>query len=176
MSISAVLVLAVGFIIGLLWILNHSLPSASEKEEPIPSKQPPPEEQPPVVKSSTEAVGDRILANYASETSTGQDDTRLFHNYLSNVFFLIKSQVTRQYSLNEVLSAFIRGKNNYKTAYISEDSRIFDEKKMIVDRWGTPIHIHTVSSKVFELCFTGEDMKLYTVDDPVWPLPDSKRK
>lgn len=114
-------------------------------------------------------MGDNFMQNYASETSTGQQDIRLFHDYLTNIFLLIKNRDSAQYAINEDLSEFLLGKNSDRSALISENSHIFDEEKRIIDRWGTPIHIHTISRNNFELRSGGPDKKLFTEDDVSWP-------
>ncbi|MGJ8696261.1 MAG: hypothetical protein ACSHYF_08075 [Verrucomicrobiaceae bacterium] len=170
------LVLTVGFILGLLWLLVYSL--STPPAEPSPQKQstpPPSTETPPAREYPEQAMGDRILADYASPSSNGKEDIKLFYNYLTNVFLLLKSRDTQQYAINEDLSALLRGKNNYKTPFVSPDSHIFNEEKMIIDRWGTPIHIHTISSDVFELRSAGPDKKLFTQDDPIWPIPQPEQ-
>lgn len=114
-------------------------------------------------------MGDDFLKSYGSEESTGQQDIKLFYNYLTNVFLLIKNRDSAQYAINEDLSSFLLGKNSERTALVSKNSHIFDKKKRIIDRWGTPIHIHTISHNNFELRSGGPDRKLFTKDDVSWP-------
>lgn len=114
-------------------------------------------------------MGDDFMENYASKTSTGQQDIHLFHDYLTNVFILIKNRDSAQYAINEDLSSFLLGKNSDGAALVSENSHIFDAEKRIIDRWGTPIHIHTISHNNFELRSGGPDQKLFTEDDVSWP-------
>jgi hypothetical protein len=168
------LILTTGFILGLLWLLVYSLPDSKPTPEPEPTQKsvPPPTDQiPPTREYPEQAMGDRILADYASFSSDGKEDIKLFYNYLTNVFLLLKSRDTRQYAINEDLADLLRGKNDYKTPFVSPDSHIFNEEKMIIDRWGIPIHIHTISHDRFELRSSGLDKKIFTEDDPIWPLP-----
>lgn len=137
---------------------NSTPPSAAEQ---APSKVVP-EQQ----------MGDEMLADYASESSDGKADIELFYHYLQNVFLLIKSRDSHQYAINEDLADFLRGKNDYKTPYVSANSHIFNDDQMIVDRWGTPIHIHTISRDRFELRSAGPDKKLFSDDDFFWPQTD----
>ncbi|MGC6427622.1 MAG: hypothetical protein ACON5H_11595 [Akkermansiaceae bacterium] len=161
-------------IVLLTWVL---LPSSPKKDsggtlKPTP---PPPEKHVPAKIFPEQRMGDQMLADYASESSDGDKDIKLFFKYLQNVFLLIKSRDSHQYAINEDLADFLRGKNDYKTPFVSPDSHIFNQEKMIVDRWGTPIHIHTISRDRFELRSAGPDKKLYSVDDFFWPHPDASQ-
>lgn len=153
------------------WIFVTFLPENKTPETPK-STPPPPEEQPPSRTFPEQKMGDDILADYASESSDGQKDIQIFFNYLNNVFLLMKSRDTHQYAINEDLSKFLRGKNDYKTPFVSADSHIFNEQKMIIDRWGTPIHIHTISRDRFELRSAGPDKRLFSDDDFFWSHPN----
>ncbi|MDA8975240.1 hypothetical protein N9F50_01490 [Akkermansiaceae bacterium] len=114
-------------------------------------------------------MGDDFLESYASEATTGQQDIQVFYDYLTNVFLLIKNRDSAQYAINEDLSEFLLGKNSDRAALVSQNSHIFDKEKRIIDRWGTPIHIHTISHNNFELRSGGPDQKLFTEDDVSWP-------
>lgn len=122
------------------------------------------------LRTDEQKMGDDFLASYASEQSSDDEDIRLFYDYLMNVFLLLKNRDSAEYAINEDLSKFLRGNNREKMVFVSEDSPIFDEKKRIVDRWGTPIHIHTISHHHFELRSGGPDGKLFTEDDLAWPI------
>lgn len=168
-------VVAIGFMIGLIMILFYKGPQPSEQKEPVVLSTPPLEEAQPSKKISGEQrMGDKILADYGSPESDGKKDIGLFHHYLSSIFMLIKSRDSRQYAINEDLADFLRGKNDYKTPCVSSDSHIFNDEGMIIDRWGTPIHIHTISHDRFEIRSAGEDKKLFSEDDHFWPPPQPK--
>lgn len=155
----------------LAWIVSSFLKEKtfSEVSAPLPAAE---TESSPVTVFPEQQMGDQMLAAYASENSDGQQDIQLFFDYLKNVFLLMKSRDTHQYAINEDLADFLRGKNDYKTPYLSSDSHIFDADQMIIDRWGSPIHIHTISRDQFELRSAGPDKKLFTEDDFFWPHPN----
>lgn len=125
----------------------------------------PPKDLPP----SHPTLGDEILAAYGSPSSTGEEDLQLFHNYLTNVFILIKKRDTRQYSTNEDLAEFLLGKNSYKTPYLSAGSSILNAEQQLIDRWNSPLRVHPVSSKTLEIRSAGPDKKYFTKDDITLP-------
>lgn len=155
----------------IVWMAVAFSPKKEVPERPN-SVSPRVSEQPPAKDYPEQKMGDEMLVSYASQGSDGQKDLQLFFNYLQNVFLLIKSRDSHQYAINEDLADFLRGKNDYKTPFVSADSHIFNEAQMIVDRWGTPIHIHTISRDRFELRSAGPDKRLYSGDDFFWPHPD----
>jgi len=137
---------------------------SEEQEQLIPA---PPEGLP----KPKPTLGDEILADYASVGQTAKQDLQLFYNYLQNVFLLIKIHDTRHYASNEELAQYLLGKNPYKTPYLSQDSKTLNSQGQIIDRWGSPLHIHTISQKLLELRSAGPDKKLFTKDDLTWPKP-----
>ena len=165
-------ILGLGLIIGVVLILFYKGPQPVKTEVAEVTSTPPAEVKPPAKISSEQQMGDQILADYASPESDGQEDVKLFYHYLTNIFMLIKSRDSKQYAINEDLASFLLGKNNYKTPCVSADSHIFNEKGLIVDRWQTPIHIHTISNDRFEIRSAGPDRKIFSEDDFIWPPPE----
>ena len=168
-------IVAIGFILGLVMILFHKGPQpveTVETETPVEQTISTHEDvQPPKKITNEQQMGDHILSNYATPESDGKKDVELFYHYLTNIFMLIKSRDSHQYAINEDLADFLRGKNDYKTPCVSSDSHIFNNEGMIIDRWGTPIHIHTLSRDRFEIRSAGPDKKIFSEDDFLWPQP-----
>lgn len=146
----------------MLWMVtSKSSPNFSQKKTQAQKEE--------LQGSPEQKMGDDFLATFASEETTGEEDLRLFYDFVMNVFLLIKNRDSVEYAINEDLSRFLRGKNRERIVFLSEGSHLFDENKLIVDRWGTPIHIHTISHDHFELRSGGPDEKLFTKDDLAWP-------
>jgi len=145
---------------------------------PAPSPESPPViSVPPAAPDVPEALtlGDHILTAYGSPTTGIRDDLRLFHNYLTNVFLLVKQRDPRHYATNEDLAQFLLGKNANQEAYLTNSHHIFNTETQLTDRHGTPLMIHPQSSRHLEIRSAGPDQKPYTKDDLVWPPPKPSR-
>ena len=149
--------------------------------KPSPSKQSPPNPKPPLVQSSPApaeqpapsepTLADTVLEAYGSPQATYQEDTRLLHNFLTNVFFLVKQRDSRHYSTNEDLVLFLQGKNSNNQAYLPESHPYLDSNNRLLDRFGSPVHLHPVSRQLIQIRSAGPDTIPYTEDDTIYP-PD----
>jgi hypothetical protein len=141
------------------------------KEEPPNTPRSEMGESPPASLTSTpeEEMALKALAGYASELTSAEEDLELFHLYIENIFLLIKNRNSAHYANNEDLSNYLRGKNSELKRLIPDNSPIFDQEYRIVDRWGTPLHIHMINNDGMELRSGGPDRQLFTEDDLEWP-------
>ncbi|GHC51220.1 hypothetical protein [Roseibacillus persicicus] len=112
-------------------------------------------------------LGDQILSSYASPHSTPSSDLTLFKNYLANVFLLVKQRDSRHYSTNEDLALFLLGRQGNQEAYLSEDSKLLNADRQLVDRFGSPLIVHPLSKDQIEIRSAGPDRVPYTDDDLV---------
>ena len=117
----------------------------------------------------TEVLGDQMLAEYASNETTGKSDLRMMGRFVDSVFLLVKKRDTREYGTNEDLAEFLQGRNADLTRYLAADSPALNEAGQLIDRWGSPLIVHPVSTKVMEIRSAGPDQKAYTDDDLEWP-------
>ena len=67
------------------------------------------------------------------------------------------------------LARALTGRNPLKLAVIPGDHPAISAEGRLLDRWGTPYHIHARSSQSFEFRSAGPDKRLFTGDDLVSP-------
>ena len=151
-----------------IWILTRFGPSRSSDE-----KTPPVVVEPLItaIESSDPVLADTMLANYASEDTSGKEDLNLLVAFLDSVFLLVKQRDTADYSTNEDLVLFLQGSNSHKSPFLHKESLALNDKGQLIDRWGTPIIVHPVSQKLLEIRMAGPDQKPYSEDDLHWPSP-----
>ena len=142
---------------------EETTPSAPG-ESKVPKVEIPVEPRKPV-------LADTMLANYASDESSGKEDLRYLATFLDSVFLLIKTRDTADYSTNEDLALFLKGANPHRTVFLNEDSPALNKEGQLIDRWDSPIIVHLISRKLLEIRSAGPDKKSYTEDDFLWPAP-----
>lgn len=65
------------------------------------------------------------------------------------------------------LARALKGRNPMKRAFIPATHPALSNDGHILDRWGTPYHLHPRGNGAFEVRSAGPDRKLYTEDDLV---------
>ena len=133
----------------------------SQVIEPEPLITPAPPRQP--------VLADNMLADYASDDSSGKSDLQMMARFLDSVFLLVKQRDTADYATNEDLALFLKGVNPHQTAFLNPDSPALNQKSQLIDRWGSPLIVHPVSRKLLQIRSAGPDQKPYTEDDFLWP-------
>jgi len=159
-AIAIILLLIVAFFILRGSVENDQIPEAKERSLPRVVTPIPPR---PAV------LGDTMLADYASEESSGKEDLEMMARFLDSVFLLVKSRDSSEYSTNEDLVLFLKGGNSHQSPFLNGDSSALNHEGQLIDRWGIPIIVHPVSQKLLELRSAGPDQKAYTDDDFIWP-------
>ncbi|MGB0582311.1 MAG: hypothetical protein ACPGVU_21675 [Limisphaerales bacterium] len=109
--------------------------------------------------------GDELLAAFATTNTTTRTDLRQILRVFDNALVLVKQADTRHYATNEDLADFLRGKNRNRTPFVSHGSKIFGTDGRLIDRWGNPLHVHSVSSGKIELRSAGPDGVAWNEDD-----------
>jgi hypothetical protein len=149
-----------------LWIFTRPDSRVVHADEPagrVPLMTPSPPPDP--------VLADTMLADYASDDSSGKKDLNLMVTFLDSVFLLVKQRDTADYATNEDLVLFLQGKNSHQSPFLNQKSRALNDKGQLVDRWGSPLIFHPVSQKLLEIRSAGPDQKAYTEDDFLWPSP-----
>ena len=155
-------------IIGIaIWIFSQSNHAPVSKEKPpalvVPLITPDPPPDP--------VLADTMLANYASDETSGKEDLNLMAAFLDSVFLLVKQRDTADYATNEDLVIFLQGRNSHQSPFLNKESQALNAQGQLIDRWSSPLNVHPVSQKLLELRSVGPDQKPYTEDDFLWPDP-----
>jgi hypothetical protein len=121
----------------------------------------------PVVRPEKVKPGDAILKGYGKAEGTVQGDLTAMAEVVGNFALLVKGDDPLPLGANEELAAALLGKNAVGLEFVSGDSAALNEKGQLVDRWGTPYHLHKLAESYFEIRSAGADRKLFTGDDLV---------
>lgn len=104
---------------------------------------------------------------YGKADSTISRDLEVLQLTMSEYRLLVKNHADLPFGNNQELMARLLGKNNHLTSFIPPDHPMINAAGELVDRWGTPLHIHPLSSKRVEIRSAGPDKKMWTRDDVV---------
>jgi hypothetical protein len=111
--------------------------------------------------------GDDLLAAYASEAGSGEEDLRRLGQVLGNFRLLHKGLDARHLATNAELAAALRGELPGTRPMVSAEAPVFDDEGRLVDRWGSPLIVHPVGAERLELRSAGPDRQAWTDDDLV---------
>ncbi len=110
-------------------------------------------------------LGEVILRDYASPSTSPENDLTSLAHLMDNFTLLVKSAFDRPLSANEDWAAALRGLNPAHERFLPDTSIALDAQGRLVDRWGTPLFFHAIGNHQFELRSAGPDKKLWTADD-----------
>lgn len=136
-------------------------PSQDSTEVPGPGPHTPtPQPAPPRT-----LPGEAILAGFGSPSQPPREDLRRLRHLFDNALLLTKSARDRPLATPEDWGALLLGRWPGTEAMLPTHHPALDAQARVVDRWGTPLHIHALGSGRFELRSAGPDRKLWTQDD-----------
>ena len=166
------LIVAVVALLGLLWLLVGSQ-NDSEKDPKVSAKE------------AASSGGDnesesqfswaeKTLRDHGRETTDPLGDVRMVFLFVRE-FALVNHHIDAlHYSTNASLTEVLLGRLPLSPAMLPADADILGKntygETVIIDRWGTPYHVHVVHEKRIEFRSAGVDKKMGTADDLLWPL------
>jgi len=109
--------------------------------------------------------GEAILAGFGSPSQPPREDLRRLRHLFDNALLLAKSARDRPLATPEDWGALLLGRWPGTEALLPTHHAALDSQARVIDRWGTPLHIHALGSGRFELRSAGPDRKLWTQDD-----------
>jgi len=137
---------------------RSAVPVETHSVSPAPNHSAPPAKTEPL-------IGETILRDYASPTTSPENDLTLLARLMDNFTLLVKSAAARPLSANEDWAAAFRGLNPAHERFLPDQHVALDSQGRLVDRWGTPVFFHALGNHQFELRSAGPDKKLWTDDD-----------
>lgn len=157
--------------LGLWFLLTRQEPSKSrDTAPPRPSSISPslPEEKPKPDPSLQ--IPHSPLANSINQTTnTPQRDLEIIDTLLFQTRQALKNLARKPMGTNAEFTAVLTGDNDLNLAAIPPNHPAINSNGELVDRWGTPLHFHPISSSETTLRSAGPDQKLFTNDDLVYP-------
>lgn len=118
--------------------------------------------------------GDRLLEGFGSEESPPLDDLRKIHNVLGGYFSVIKDLSRHPIGGNADLAACLLGDNPNRQAFLRPNHPALNDELLLVDRWNTPLAVHPEAARVISLRSAGPDLRMFTDDDLIFPIPDDE--
>ncbi len=109
--------------------------------------------------------GETILAGYGSKESRPQDDLNKMAHTFSNLLLLIKGDNPFRMGANEEFAAALRGKNRTQLRFLPDQHAAINDRGQLIDRWGTPLFLHTRSRDKIDIRSAGPDKQMWTPDD-----------
>ena len=110
-------------------------------------------------------LGETILRDYARTNLPPANDLTLLARLMDNFTLLVKSAADRPLSANEDWAAAFRGANPARERFLPDQHAALSADGKLVDRWGTPLFVHALGGKRFEIRSAGPDRKMWTADD-----------
>ena len=110
-------------------------------------------------------IGEEMLRDYGSTSTTPINDLKLLGALINNMGLLVKNLYERPMSGNEDWASALRGLNPGHQRFLPDNYRIFNADGLLVDRWGTALFLHPVGQKLFDIRSAGPDRKMWTADD-----------
>jgi len=108
--------------------------------------------------------GEPLLEGYASDSQAPLQDLHQVHDVIDGYFSIAKDESRFPIGGNADLAAALRGDNSAGTAFVPPDHPVLDAG-LLVDRWGTPYHVHPEAFGELEIRSAGPDRTLFTTDD-----------
>lgn len=149
--------------VGMVYLIQRNGPTApppapAPSEGDIPSHD---DDVPPTL------PGERLMGTYGDPFTDPIDDLRAIDRVVSGYFSIIKEHEGFSIGGNEDLAACLRGENAYRQRFLPDNHRAFGPGGRLVDRWGTPVFVHPLAARQFELRSAGPDRELFTDDDVI---------
>lgn len=144
-------------VIVLVWLF---LPT--EPPQPHGSAASPPETA--ALDAGTSAAGSPL----AAELHVGPDpaeDVRILHGLIRQYLTALQRRAGPPIGDDADLVRALTGRNPLRMIVIPPGHPAISAEGRLLDRWGTPYHIHARSSASYEVRSAGADRRLFTADD-----------
>jgi len=128
----------------------------------------------PVQSTAVEApprqpVGSPLAARLNAMDGSGEEDVQTLHGLVVQYLQVIQRRQGPPIGDDMDLAKVLKGKNPIKRAVVDPAHSAFSREGRILDRWGTPYHVHALSSTAYRIRSAGPDRTLFTEDDLVAP-------
>ncbi len=115
--------------------------------------------------AETPLPGEALLSDFGDPELAPIEDLKRIHRVVSGYFSIVKD--TNRYPIggNGDLADLLRGDNAYREAFIPDEHPVFGPEGLLIDRWGTPLFVHSLGARELELRSAGPDLEMFTADD-----------
>lgn len=116
---------------------------------------------------ATDSAGSPLATRLLDPGLTAADDVENLRQLAGQYFTALQQIPGPPIGDNIDLTKALTGSNPLKLAPLPPGHRAIDATGRIVDRWGTPYHVHARSARVLTIRSAGPDRRLFTDDDLV---------
>jgi len=106
---------------------------------------------------------------YADDNGDTLSDLEAVSDLLTDCQLILKDFDSYFLPDNQAITAFLRGKNKEGIAWIPPGHPAVSEGGELMDRFGVPLFFHREGGKRVQFRSAGEDRKMWTSDDVVYP-------
>jgi hypothetical protein len=114
-------------------------------------------------------VGSPLAARLSATDGSGQEDVQTLHALVVQYLQALQRRQGPPIGDDMDLAKILKGKNPLKRPVVDPTHSAFSPDGHILDRWGTPYHIHALSSTAYRIRSAGPDHQLFTKDDLLAP-------
>ena len=122
--------------------------------------------QPVPVRSEVEPA----VPEPVDEISGAAAEVRAVHTLVDNFLTAVKEPYRPPLGDNEDLVCALTGGNRYGDVFLATNDPHLNERGQLVDRWGTPYHVHPRAADAIDIRSAGPDRILFTPDDLMFPV------
>jgi len=160
-SITIITLLIISSIIIYLNRHEKQNPKANQPSLPLPESpaNPTPEQPTPSL------IGEQILRDYATAKTTLKQDLSLLRRLNISFINLVKNHDRLPIGCNADLADALRGQNPHQHRFLPDNHKAFNKAGLLVDRHGSPLHLHVEQAGYYQLRSPGPDQTLWTKDD-----------
>ncbi|HYF35266.1 MAG TPA: hypothetical protein VD994_08270 [Prosthecobacter sp.] len=155
-------------------LVRAPTPPAGDAEITAPKTAPPVASSSPgagLAASQTEAArrGSPVAAKLNAPESSPEQDLVILRDLTSQYLTALQRRAGPPIGDDADLVRALTGRNPLRLTVIPPDHPAITPEGRLLDRWGTPYHVHARSAQSFEFRSAGPDRKLFTTDDLVLP-------
>ena len=104
------------------------------------------------------------------EISGAAAEVRAVHTLVVNFLTAVKEPYRPPLGDNEDLVRALTGGNRYGDVFLATNDPSLNQRGQLVDRWGTPYHVHPRAADAIDIRSAGPDRILFTPDDLMFPV------
>jgi hypothetical protein len=110
-----------------------------------------------------------VVAEPLDEISMAAAEVRALHTLVVNFLTAVKEPYRPPLGDNEDLVRALTGGNRHGDVFLATNDPSLNAYGQLVDRWGTPYHIHPRAADAIDIRSAGPDRTLFTPDDVMFP-------
>ena len=116
-----------------------------------------------------EAVGSPLAARLNAVDGSGQEDVQILHDLVVQYLQAMQRRQGPPIGDDMDLAKVLKWRNPLKRPVLDPSHPALSADGHLSDRWGTPYHVHALSSNAYRIRSAGPDRRLFTNDDLVAP-------